>query len=475
MKVIDATVLFEEPFRLHGIARVEVEILRCLKNEPNVKFVNLSADFGPSFVSFETLSTRLNQIFAEPRTLASRGAPAAPSSSLLPKSRKLAQMLISKTPKSLRLLITLPLGVLVHLYKAIMRLKKSLYVTTGEFRQFVKAERRFVLSQIRQPMRRQNLFHHLNPSVGTNSLGVLQGLSDEDSFFSAGLLFKRIDMALLARLKRQKGLKLIILIHDLVPVIYPHLTFQHHGEKYLKYFSDALHIADTVVSYSDTTSSDIQNYAKQVLFIDNIDIQRVELGFDHLVPEAKCGSPISLLDGERFVIYVSTVERRKNHDVLYRAYELAAAKGIAERLPRLVIVGSEGWGASSVINDLRLDPILTDKNGRRTVMFLEDASDEQLVWLYQNAHFSVYPSLYEGWGLPVTESLLNGTTVIVSDRGSLMEASFGQAKALPAKDAEAWAKTIIEYAESDKKRVEKPHHVKTWEAMGRRISSLMEG
>jgi glycosyltransferase involved in cell wall biosynthesis len=474
LKVIDATILFEEPVRIHGIARVELEILRFFVDEPDVKFINLNADSGPSFVSFDSLSERLSQILTNLENKSKTSSNSLFSSAVL-MAKNLAQQLIARTPPNFRLLVVLPLGGLNHFFKAVVRVKNALQVTGVEFKEFARAERRFFNSQSKKQKLSQKHFHHLNPSGKARPLGALESLGASGSFLSAGLLFMRMDMSHLARLKRERGLRIVLLIHDLVPIKFPHLTFQDHREKYSRWFSDAIQIADSVVSYSDSTRDDIKTYAYETLFLESIDIRPIALGLDHLVQEVSCNPPISLLDGERFIVYVSTVERRKNHDVLYRAYEFAALRGNAAKLPRLVIVGGHGWGATSVITDLKFDPILTDNNGRRTVTFLEGVSDDQLVWLYKNAHFSVYPSLYEGWGLPVTESLLNGTAVLVSDKGPLVEASFGQAIVLPAKDAEAWAEAIIEYAQADKMEVEKPHHTVTWASMGRRLSTIMEG
>ena len=474
MRVIDATILFEGPVKIRGIARVELELLRFFLKEPDVRFINLRADSGPSFVSGETLSIRLDQVFTNLHNKTRTSSDSLFISAAL-KAKDVALRLVASTPLSFRLLILLPLGGLNHFYRAIVRVKKALWVTGGEFKKFARAEPRFVISQSKKQKLRQNHFYNLNPSKLTRPLGELESLGPADSFFSAGLLFMRIDMSQLARLRLERELRVVLLIHDLVPIKFPHLAFQDHREKYQRYFSDALQTADTVVSYSDSTRDDILSYANETLFLDRIDIRRVVLGFDHFVHEVSCKSPISLLEGERFIIYVSNVERRKNHDVLYRAYEFAALRGDAAKLPRLVIVGGHGWGATSVITDLKFDPVLTDSTGRRTVIFLEDASDEQLVWLYKNAHFSVYPSLYEGWGLPVTESLLNGTGVLVADKGPLVEASFSKAIVLPAKDAEAWAEAILELAQSDKIEVEMPPHTTTWDSMGRQISSIMVG
>jgi glycosyltransferase involved in cell wall biosynthesis len=299
-------------------------------------------------------------------------------------------------------------------------------------------------------------------------------LGPKDSFFSAGLLFKRLNLGKLGRHKTKSGFKFVIHIHDLVPIKFPHLAYHDHLGLFRKYYSDAIQIADVVTVYSETTLKDVEEYSKAKLYLESVEIRHVGLGLDHLRVGRESHPLFDSLIAQPFILFVSTVERRKNHDVLYRAYELAAREGNAELLPTLIVVGSEGWGAASVIHDLKHDPALTDRNGRRLVVFMDGVEDEKLSWLYRNAHFSVYPSLYEGWGLPVSESLLFGTHVLVSDRGSLMESSFGLATEVPALDARLWAEEILRFAAGPKIHVDNNIKVGTWKSMGEKISTAME-
>ena len=68
--------------------------------------------------------------------------------------------------------------------------------------------------------------------------------------------------------------------------------------------------------------------------------------------------------------------------------------------------------------------------------------DKALRWIYANALFAVYPSMKEGWGLPVSEALGCGLPVLTSDAPSLAEAAQGLMPVLPARDAEAWTRAI---------------------------------
>jgi glycosyltransferase involved in cell wall biosynthesis len=153
------------------------------------------------------------------------------------------------------------------------------------------------------------------------------------------------------------------------------------------------------------------------------------------------GAPEGLPHGEDerpFVLYVSTIERRKNHEVLYRAWSRLRDQGVVPH--RLVFVGMQGWGVGDLMNDLRLDPRTRDD-----IVCLNHVSDGELAWLYRHAAFTVFPSLYEGWGLPVVESLAWGKFCLVSNAASLPEAGGPWAEYLDPWDLPAWVDRLGHY------------------------------
>lgn len=75
-------------------------------------------------------------------------------------------------------------------------------------------------------------------------------------------------------------------------------------------------------------------------------------------------------------------------------------------------------------------------------MHIKDASDETVRWLYENCEFTLFPSLYEGWGLPVSESLLHGKVCLASDRSSIREVEPDLTELLDPFDVSLWAKRV---------------------------------
>src|SRR3546814_5159127 len=119
---------------------------------------------------------------------------------------------------------------------------------------------------------------------------------------------------------------------------------------------------------------------------------------------------------------VSTVEPRKNHILAFDAgAELSRIHG-ADAIPLLVCAGRRGWRYDQIFARLESDPAL-----KAHVVWIHDASDSELAALYRACAFTVYPSHYEGWGLPVTEALAHGqirSEEHTSELQSLMRISY---------------------------------------------------
>ena len=129
------------------------------------------------------------------------------------------------------------------------------------------------------------------------------------------------------------------------------------------------------------------------------------------------------------------IERRKNHDILYRAWLRLIEAGCT--IPNLVFVGMRGWGVDDLLSDLA-----RDRRIRGRIHVLQTVSDTELAMLYDRCLYTVYPSLYEGWGLPVVESFAFGKFCLCSNAGSLPEAGGDLAEYLDPWDLNAWVERI---------------------------------
>ena len=129
------------------------------------------------------------------------------------------------------------------------------------------------------------------------------------------------------------------------------------------------------------------------------------------------GSPgrFTQLAPNGFWLSVGTIEPRKNHGRLLDAYRILKAKGAAT-MP-LVLVGGKGWLME------HFDTLMTGLEPGRDVILPGYASDSELHWLFSNCFGFIYPSLFEGFGMPVLEALTCGAPVLCSNSSSLPEAA----------------------------------------------------
>jgi alpha-1,3-rhamnosyl/mannosyltransferase len=131
-----------------------------------------------------------------------------------------------------------------------------------------------------------------------------------------------------------------------------------------------------------------------------------------------------------YLLYVGTLEPRKNLLTLLRAYCGLPAE-LRERYP-LVLVGGWGWKADAIADFL-------DREGRaRGVHHLGYVADKHLAALYNGARALVYPSLYEGFGLPPLEMMACGGAVLASTAGALVETVGRQAHMIDPADVDGW-------------------------------------
>ncbi|MCP8467866.1 glycosyltransferase family 4 protein [Pseudomonas sp. ZM23] len=255
-----------------------------------------------------------------------------------------------------------------------------------------------------------------------------------DVYISLGLDWNDKDLPQLRQLKRKLGLRVLLCCYDVIPVKAPQLCAGDVAPFFSNYFSNLAEAADKVVCISRCSERDLLGLL-DTLGAPVPETSVITLGSDLPRPVKKQPE----ID-RPYILFVSTIERRKNHEVLYRAYTRLLDAGVTD-LPLMVFVGMSGWGISELLNDLRLDERIKGHIEMRT-----NVTDEELNGLYGNALFTVYPSLYEGWGLPVAESLAHGKFCLSSDAASLPEVGGEFVEYLDPLSVPAWAERILFYA-----------------------------
>jgi glycosyltransferase involved in cell wall biosynthesis len=254
-----------------------------------------------------------------------------------------------------------------------------------------------------------------------------------------GLDWDQKDLVYLYEQKRNLGFKVVLFCYDVIPVKFPHLCVGDVAASFGSYFANLAWCADKVLCISECSQNDLKALLGELgTPLPNMSV--IKLGCQlPLVATDVIASDVAALLGQRFVLFVSTIERRKNHETLYRAYTRLVEAGEAN-LPLLVFVGMPGWGVNDLMADLRLDPRTKD-----LIKLLHHVNDADLARLYQHALMTVFPSLYEGWGLPVAESLAAGKCCLASSVASIPEVGGDLVDYVDPWDVPAWAERLLWY------------------------------
>lgn len=214
--------------------------------------------------------------------------------------------------------------------------------------------------------------------------------------------------------KRRFGVRFAFLAYDIIPLRRPEWFDPGLARAFRAWFSAVLPLADTVFAISRFTAADVARFAAESGIALAAPVAPIPIGsgFATVAPAASARLP-----PPGFALFVSTIEARKNHGLLVRVWRRLLDERPAERVPMLVFAGRFGW----LVEDLRQQLANTGNLGGK-IRIVEDASDAELASLYQACAFTLFPSFYEGWGLPVTESLLFGKPCFAARASSLPEA-----------------------------------------------------
>jgi hypothetical protein len=252
-------------------------------------------------------------------------------------------------------------------------------------------------------------------------------------------------MPALINAKLQKGFKVVQVIYDLIPVLMPYLFGEALLPEFTRYLFDVVTNSDGLVAISKSSKKDVEAFCDRLL-VSKKPVGVIRLG-DEFVKSIPKMPAIDLQPGE-FVLCVGTFEIRKNHQLLYYAYKEAKQRGI--KLPKLVIVGRRGWLTEDLAYVIHNDP---DVN--KQIVILRNTSDSHLSWLYENCRFTVYPALYEGWGLPIAEALSYGKVCIASNTSSMIEIAPDLVEHFSPYDSSACLELMQKYSEDNKSLREK--------------------
>lgn len=208
---------------------------------------------------------------------------------------------------------------------------------------------------------------------------------------------------------KENNIKSIVTIHDLIFVRYPHLYSFFDRKIHFYKFKKAAQKADIVIAISEQTKNDIINFLKIPATKIKVIYQGCQDVFKKNYSEKEKNEVQQKFHlPDSFILNVGTIEERKN--------ALTIVKSIKNIDTHLVLIGKQTKYTSEIHQYIQKNDI------KNKVTFLNGVSNEELAIIYQLATIFVYPSIFEGFGIPIIEALFSKTPVITTNSGVFPEA-----------------------------------------------------
>jgi glycosyltransferase involved in cell wall biosynthesis len=228
---------------------------------------------------------------------------------------------------------------------------------------------------------------------------LLHMLDGNDVFFAPNFLPPRRH--------RLAGRRLVLTVHDLAFTVLPDMVAPETLDRIPRRLPSVLRRTERIIAVSEATARDVVEhlgFARQR-------VHTIHEGLDaHFVDTAGTDVDRSLPDD--YLLFVSTLEPRKNVVAVLRAFALLAEWGYDGRL---VLVGRWGWRTEAIRAELEGSPV------RDRIVHLDYVDRERMASVYSRARALLFPSWLEGFGLPILESMACGTPVVTSGRSAMPE------------------------------------------------------
>ena len=240
-----------------------------------------------------------------------------------------------------------------------------------------------------------------------------------DVYLNCGLSWENSALASIYLIKKKRNVRVVTFCYDLIPVTHPEYYLNKLTRLFVQYFKILIKSSDSIICISNYTRKILCDWStKMQLCLKESRV--ITPGGDSFSTRnnGSVSNQILNIANSSFILYVSTIEIRKNHRVLLNAYKSLLEKHSHNVIPKMLWVGKIGWGISDLLAELEDDSQL-----KKYVAILDNVNDTELELLYKRCQFTVFPSLIEGWGLPITESLKHGKLCVTACNSSLPEAT----------------------------------------------------
>lgn len=273
------------------------------------------------------------------------------------------------------------------------------------------------------------------------------------------------------RLARTFGVKTYTIVHDLLALsrFAQNIFVKSHIMLVQKYVHDVLLQIDNWICVSKATADDVINYCRKhdIHPATPIHVFWFHLGADFTEKLSSSRAEMrSFVKRRPTFLMVGTVEARKNHALVLKALR----KLLVQRHEvQILIIGHDGW-LNDEFKGIYEDPGLSDY-----VLWIKDADDGELQWAYQNAIALLFPSMAEGFGLPLIEAAHYGLPVLCSDIPVFREIAGDGASYFEVNDVDALAVAISDFLQEEIHPDPRNIQALTWQESSLSLLNILEG
>jgi glycosyltransferase involved in cell wall biosynthesis len=291
------------------------------------------------------------------------------------------------------------------------------------------------------------------------------------------------------RLRKEYDIKVSCLIHDVIPVVAPQYCADGISERFARWLAAAASVSDKLLTSSESTKFELQAYCKRAAMeLPPIYSTKFDVGFEQrdVGFEQRGGSQVECAgsdlagqlgfdpDEEPFVLCVGSIEPRKNHAKLFSSW-LSLERSGAVEVPHLVCAGRIGWLPQEARSHMEAQVSASTR-----IAIVDGLDDIALSYLYKKCVFTIYPSLHEGWGLPVSESLSFGKVPVIGSHTSLVEAGGEFAEYVDVSSADALTEKIRAILtdrtaiEGIERKIREKYSGRTWRSVAADILRIVD-
>jgi glycosyltransferase involved in cell wall biosynthesis len=307
--------------------------------------------------------------------------------------------------------------------------KRELYEHLGRYpkgslRRAVKKLELTILARLAPSFARDQM--GLHPHACNQEMDGLQiktrpvkRLQADDHLVMIGTNWNVSEIESVAKRHARRNGKVTQVVYDLIPYRHPEYCIDSLAKKFSGFLARSREFTSHYICISEATKQDLQAYLTEHGSEARVDAWPLAHEFEGYQRNSRAvvsSDPEVARETEQpFVLCVGTIEVRKNGIALLRAWQKLIAE-LGDATPRLVFAGKFGW---------KIEPfrelLESDESLQKWVRIFPRPTDDDLASLYQRCLFTAYPSLVEGWGLPVGEAAWFGKYSVVSSSSSLPE------------------------------------------------------